>query len=312
MDMSKRIGSIVLNYEHYSGSDLYSDGEVEDELLDIVQNHDKTEFNSIIAKCNKWAIMYHLSELRSNIIEWVPISKEETVMEIGSGCGAITGTLANKAKKVTCIELSQKRSLINAYRNKNKDNVEILLGNLEDIEKSIIEKYDYITLIGVFEYGEAYISTENPYENFLRIISKHLKENGKIIIAIENKLGLKYWAGCKEDHVGRYFESIEDYPSAHGVKTFSKKELEEIIQSVGFNNYKFYYPYPDYKLPTTIYSDSYLPKIGELNNNMRNFDRERMIIFDETRVYDTIIKEKLFPIYSNSYLIVIEKEGVKG
>ena len=86
--------------------------------------------------------------------------------------------------------------------------------------------------------------------------------------------------------------------------------MEEIIQSSGFNNYKFYYPYPDYKLPTNIYSDSYLPRNGELNNNMRNFDRERMIIFDETRVYDTIIKEELFPIYSNSYLIVIGKGGI--
>ena len=113
------------------------------------------------------------------------------MLEIGSGCGAITGTLADKAKKVTCIELSKKRSLINAYRNKDKDNIEILVGNFEDIEKDIVEKYDYITLIGVFEYGEAYISSEKPYENFLKIISKHLKENGKIIIAIENKLGSK-------------------------------------------------------------------------------------------------------------------------
>lgn len=310
--MNEQIGNVILNYKYYSGNDLYSDGEVEDELLDIVQNHEEKEFNSIIAERKNWGIMYHLSHLRSNIIEWLPINKEETVLEIGSGCGAITGALSNKAKKVTCMELSKKRSLINAYRNKNKDNIEILLGNFEDIEKDIVEKYDYITLIGVFEYGEAYISSENPYENFLRTISKHLKEDGKIIIAIENKFGLKYWAGCKEDHVGRYFESIEGYPNTHGVKTFSKKELEEIIKLSGFDKYKFYYPYPDYKLPTNIYSDSHLPKSSELNNNMRNFDRERMIIFDESRVYETIIKEQLFPIYSNSYLIVIQKGGVKS
>lgn len=305
--MNEKIGNVILNYTHYLGVDLYSDGEVEDELLDIVKNYEEKEFNRIIAERNKWAIMYHLSHLRANIIEWLPITKEQTVLEIGAGCGAITGTLADKAEKVTCIELSKKRSLINTYRNKNRDNIEILLGNFEDIEKDIIEKYDYITLIGVFEYGEKYISSEKPYENFLKIISKHLKENGKIIIAIENKLGLKYWAGCQEDHVGKYFEGIEDYPNTHGVKTFSKKELEEIIYQSGFYNYKFYYPYPDYKLPTNIYSDTYLPKKGELNNNMRNFDRERMITFDETRVYDMIIKEKLFPVYSNSYLVVLEK-----
>jgi methylase of polypeptide subunit release factors len=308
--MNEKIGNVILNYTHYSGVDLYSDGEVEDELLEIVQNHKEKEFNKIIAERKKWALIYHLSHIRTNIVEWLPINKEQTVLEIGSGCGAITGTLSNKAKKVTCIELSKKRSLVNAYRNKEKDNIEILLGNFEDIEKGIEEKYDYITLIGVFEYGESYISSEKPYETFLKTISEHLNENGKIIIAIENKLGLKYWAGCQEDHVGRYFEGIEDYTNTNGVKTFSKNELEEIIQRSGFENRKFYYPYPDYKLPTNIYSDSYLPKEGELNNNMRNFDKERMIIFDETRVYNMIIKEGLFPVYSNSYLVVLEKGGI--
>ena len=30
-------------------------------------------------------------------------------------------------------------------------------------------------------------------------------------MAIENKLGLKYWSGCKEDHTGRYFEGVSKY-----------------------------------------------------------------------------------------------------
>ncbi|MBE6089738.1 MAG: class I SAM-dependent methyltransferase [Clostridium beijerinckii] len=307
--MSEKVGNVVLNYDHYSGIDLYSEGDVEDELLDIVQSNEERQFNNIIAERKKWSIMYHLSHIRGNIVEWLPISKKQTVLEIGSGCGAITGVLANKAKKVTCIELSKKRSLINAYRNRDKENIEILLGNFEEVERDIIEKYDYITLIGVFEYSESYILQKKPYVNFLNIIRKHLKNNGKVIIAIENKLGLKYWAGCKEDHVDRYFENIEDYTKTKGVKTFSRKELEEIMQESGFYNYKFYYPYPDYKLPTQIYSDSYLPKRGELNNNNRNFDKERIVTFDESKVYDTIIKEGLFPVYSNSYLIVIDEQG---
>lgn len=84
-------------------------------------------------------------------------------------------------------------------------------------------------------------------------------------------------------------------------------ELEEIAQRVGCNNYEFYYPYPDYKFPLVIYSDYYLPKIGDLKYNMRNFDRERMILFDETKAFDTIINDGLFPLYTNSYLMVIKK-----
>lgn len=307
--MNDKIGNVNLDYNNYSGVDLYSDGIIEDELLEIVKNHTKEEFNKIIAQRKKWPIIYHLSHIRSNIIQWLPITKENTVLEVGAGCGAITGTLSDMAKRVTCIELSKKRSLINAYRNKEKSNINILLGNFEDIEKNLTEKYDYITLIGVFEYSESYISDENPYEMFLKKIKSHLKENGKIILAIENKLGLKYWAGCQEDHINRYFEGIEDYTNTSGVKTFSKNELEKIIKKCEFKQYKFYYPYPDYKLPMSIYSDEYLPNEGELNNNMRNFDKERIITFDEIKVYNMLIKEKIFPLYSNSYLVVL---GVGG
>ena len=46
----------------------------------------------------------------------MPITKEDRVLEIGAGCGAITGTLAAKAGSVDCIELSRSRSLVNATR----------------------------------------------------------------------------------------------------------------------------------------------------------------------------------------------------
>ena len=101
--------------------------------------------------------------------------------------------VAQKAKNVTCIELSKKRSTINAVRNQECDNVEIMLGNFEEVEKHLTQKYDYITLIGVLEYAESYISEDNPYVTFITKIARHLKENGKIIIAIENKLGMKYF-----------------------------------------------------------------------------------------------------------------------
>ena len=55
-----------------------------------------------------------------------------------------------------------------------------------------------------------------------------------------------------------------------------------------------------------IYSDEYLPKVGELRDNRRNFDRERYLLFDESKAYDSIIKDGLFPIFSNSYLVVIQ------
>ena len=308
MENIEKVGNVKLNLSFYKGKDLYSDGLIEDELLEIVKKNPKEKYNEIIFEKSNWAVLYHLSEIRSHVIEWVPITKEDTVLEIGAGCGALTTILSEKSKKVTCIELSKKRSLINANRNKNKDNIEILVGNFQDIE--ISEKYDYITLIGVFEYAKSYINSERPYEKFLEIIKKYLKPNGKIIIAIENKLGLKYWAGCKEDHTGLYFEGLEGYPKTDVVRTFSKNEIHELLKESGFKNNEFYYPYPDYKLPNAIYSDDYLPKLGELDDNLRNFDADRLVLFNENAVFDSIIRANLFQELSNSFIIIssFEKE----
>lgn len=303
--MERRIGNVALNYEYYSGKDLYSDGDVENLLLDIVQNHPEEELERIVEESQDWTLLYHLSHIRRNIVEWLPIEQTDTVLEVGSGCGAVTGALAGKAGKVHCVELSEKRSLINAERNKEKENIEIFLGNFQEVEKAL-PSYDYITLIGVFEYGELYIDTDAPYHDFLRILKRHLKKNGKLVIAIENRLGLKYWGGCREDHSGIFFEGLEGYRDSAGARTFSKPEWTNILNEAGFTNISYYYPYPDYKFPLRIYSDEWLPHKGELNNNLNNFDRSRMVLFHETMVFDSLIADGLFPLFSNSFLMVVE------
>ena len=200
--------------------------------------------------------------------------------------------------------------MINAHRHKDFDNIVMHVGNFEEVEKDLNEKFDIITLIGVFEYAVSFMSTDNPYEDYLRVIKSHLGIGGKIVIAIENKFGLKYWAGCREDHTGLFFEGLEGYRNTNYARTFSKKELEKMFDNVGFAGWKFYYPYPDYKFPKNIYSDEHLPKIGELNygNTNTNFDRDRVILFDETLVYDNIIGDGMFPYFSNSFLVVLEGE----
>lgn len=294
-----------LNLTYYGGTDIYSDGEVEDRLLEIAKNNTEEQLNQVIANTHDWGILYHFSHIRQNIVSWLPITKEDTVLEIGSGCGAITGALAKNAKQVTCVDLSKKRSLVNVYRNDSYENIEVMVGNFKDVEPHL-PQYDYVTLIGVFEYGEAYIGGDTPYEDFLKIIKSHLKPGGKLVIAIENRWGEKYFAGCREDHFGMFFEGINGYPTDKGVKTFTRMELEAMFDACGMTKRTFYYPYPDYKLPRVIYSDDYLPKPGELRINNGNYDRDRFQVFNEDKVLDDIIREGVFDKFSNSYLIILE------
>jgi hypothetical protein len=180
--------------------------------------------------------------------------------------------------------------------------LEIIIGNLNDI---VFErKFDYVTLIGVLEYAGRFTTGKTPFKSFLTSIAQKLCTNGKLLLAIENKYGLKYWAGAREDHLGRVFEGIEDYPDYKGIKTFGKLELENMLAEVGFSQISFYYPMPDYKLPSVVYSDDYLPKISDTFDTVTpNFDQERYVLFNENLAYKSIIKNNQFPFFANSFLI---------
>ncbi len=305
----EKVGKVTLDLTHYGGRDLYSEGSAEDQLLEIVKKEPPERYNEMIAHMQSWNGLYHLSDTRGNIADFIPIHEGQKVLEIGAGCGAITGTLARKADKVTAIELSYKRSLINAYRNKDADNIEIKVGNLEDIEPDLGESFDYIFLIGVLEYAGSYITIPgmDPYLAMLRMLLPHLTQGGEIVVAIENKYGIKYISGCREDHTGKHYDGIEGYPDTDKVKTFSKSGLLELAKEAGLST-NFFYPFPDYKLPSVIFSDRRLPQPGELAGRARNFDSDRFIAFDEGKAFDEAIREGLFSELSNSFLVFMSIE----
>ena len=306
----ERVGGVTLNLNYYDGEDRYSEGVHEDILLDYVRKYDESSYEGLILGSRLWSVMYHLSKRRENIVSFLPIDKSMSVLEIGAGCGAVTGALSDMAGRVTCIELSRKRSLINAERHRDRENIDIIVGNFQDIEPELDERYDVITLIGVLEYAQSYIGGEQPYLTLIKRAASHLSENGRLVIAIENKYGLKYFAGCKEDHTGRFFEGLEGYPLTNGVRTFGREGLKQLLSDACMEA-DFYYPYPDYKLPFVIYSDERLPEVFELNRNLNNYDADRIVVFDEEKVFDELIKDGLFREFSNSFLIVASPMGKK-
>ena len=302
---TETIGKVTLDLSKYPGEDLYSDGAVEEELLKIARDLAPIEYPRVIDERGSWPVLYHFSKQRENIVEWLPITKNDKVLEVGSGCGAIAGALCEKAGSVTCVDLSRRRSRINAYRHAECDNLTIKVGNFADVEPELDRDYDFICLIGVFEYGISYVGGQTPFEDFLNIIKSHVKPGGRIVIAIENKLGMKYFAGCREDHMGTYFSGITNYVDGGHARTFSRKGLEKIFENCGVSDVHFYYPYPDYKFMTMLYSDKRLPGKGELSNNLRNFDRDRILLFDEKNAFDGVSEDGLFPVFSNSFLVIL-------
>lgn len=294
----------IWNEKFYKGTDVYSDGSIEDEILEIVCRDDYKEKKAELIG-DDFVLAYHLSAIRENILNWYPFSKNESAIEIGAGCGAITGMLCRKLGKVVSVDLSKRRSTINYERHKDYDNLEIIVGNFNDME--LEEQYDYVVLNGVFEYAISFTDSEKPYHDFLCHISRFLKPKGKFLISIENKLGLKYFNGAKEDHTGNYFLGLNDYHGNETVRTFSKTELEEILGDEGYTYTKFYYPYPDYKFPNEIFTEESMNS-NQYGRPYINIETGRYWLFDEYAVGKNLLKENVRNIFANSFLVEASKE----
>lgn len=94
--MTEQIGKVILDLSRYCGEDLYCDGAVEDELLDIVQNHTSEEYQQLIEQRGSWPILYHLSALRENIVDFVPMTKRDRVLEVEAAAAPSRAHLPEK------------------------------------------------------------------------------------------------------------------------------------------------------------------------------------------------------------------------
>ena len=56
---------------------------------------------------------------------------------------------------------------------------------------------------------------------------------------------------------------------------------------------------------SSIYSDTRLPDGSELTDNIRNFDMDRLLLFDEHEAYEGITRDGLYPVFANSFEVIV-------
>lgn len=299
-----------VNYDFYTGTDEYCDGSTENDVISYLKEYGEEGFDKIFEKDIRWPVYYHITPIRKNILKWYPFKENAEVLEVGAGMGAITNVLCERAAHVTAVDLSKQRTSAIIERCKDKENLELIVGNFNDIKFN--KKFDYITLIGVLEYAPLYTNSKDPFKTFLDHVKTLLKDDGKLLIAIENQMGLKYFSGAPEDHTGRIFDGITGYENKNGIRTFGKKELKEILENSGFKYTKFYYPLPDYKLPTKIFSDDYMPNEETIEDYRPYVANDNLgVLFDEKKVYKELIKNDMFQDMANSFFIEASSKEIE-
>ena len=244
--------------------------------------------------------LYHLSTVSQNLINWYPFNTKDTVLQIGGDLGELTQVFCNNCEKVVTIEPNIEKAKAIAKRYENRENLEIIVGNIDDI--ILEEKFSIITIIG-----------HNPkikLKDNIQKLERNLKENGKFIIAVDNKFGLRYFMGNPENILNKKFESLIGYNNEpEKIESFTKSSLEQIFNSIGYK-YTFYYPLPDYKMPNVIFSEKQKAKYNSIDKYNPYYKENSTIIANEIDVYREILKtdQQMFEFFTNSFLIILEKE----
>lgn len=280
---------------------LYEDESLEKKIYDTVC--EGQDYIEAIRENNYYPYHYFLSPIRHNLFQWYPFKKEGSLLEIGAGYGQLSSLFTKKLDHVVAVEDTQSKcNLIS----KRAEDATVLLSDFGDIQ--LDEKFDYIVLCNIFEYAKSFVESENPYVDYLNYLKGFLKEDGTILLAISNRLGLKYFAGYEEEHTNRLFNGINEYENEDYIRTFAKNELESIMLNAGFSNYKFFYPYPDHEFPELVNTDKLINEIPF--TGACEFSRERYLFFDENKMNMTLSKENLSQYFANSFLVEIRNSDM--
>jgi len=290
-----------------SSSVDYLDGAENDlyELISATQDLGSGT-DALMTQARNWPERYHLSPDRANVLRPLALPPGAKVLEIGSGCGAITRYLGESCAYVDALEPVFARARVARARTRDLPGVEVFVGELFDLPPG--PTYDVIVVIGVLEYVGAGRADFEPYRRFLREAATRLNEGGSLVLAIENRVGVKYLVGAPEDHTGRPFDSLVGYPHGTPARTFTRDQLVAMLAEAGLTS-SVLGAFPDYKLTRVLLTDRLVETSPALACGIPQFPSpdwsspvERQA--EEALAWRTMVDGGLAPHTPNSFLIL--------
>lgn len=274
---------------------------IDADIRKYIQTNGTDDYEAVIRSDNRWEVFFHLSDLRTGLFSWYDFKPGSSLLEIGGGFGALTGLFCRKCAQVTVVEKSLFRAEAICERYNAEERLTVYAGSIADLE--FTEQFDYIVLAGELETAGEGSRNPEVYAAYLKRILPLLKPSGILLLAVENRYGLKYFCGAAEPYTRVPFAGINRYTGSKEGRCFAKQELIELLADCGVKMPKFYYPLPDYKLPQLIYSDAYLPE-KNLNERLIPYYLDgKTLLANELELYNDVISNQVFTFFANSYLL---------
>lgn len=183
-----------------------------------------------------------------------------------------------------------------------KENTQVLhLGDSSCLEDVIEQQYDYIVAVHALE------TAKNPV-GFLTRCKEALKPDGKLLLVVDNRLGIRYFCGDRDLFTDRNFDGIENYRRVSYMdrgklegQTYDKTTIEQYLDVVGLANYHCFSVFPSIEAPQLLYAQDYLPEEELSIRYFPYYNHSDTVFLEEGYLYESLIKNGLFHAMANGY-----------
>lgn len=285
---------------------------VDKDILEYIKGENGTDYMSVLEGDSRFEVFEQLSDYRQGILGWYDFRPDGKLLELGAEFGALTELFCGKCGEVTAVEADFIRAEAVSIRCKNAKNLKVVCDDWQKYAQKLRDNFDYIVLAGGLEkVSEEFAAAEENSSNhtaLIKLLLERLKPKGRLFIALDNRMGLRYFCGESERYTKTPFAGINSARPQKGARLFSRQEILETVKLSGAKGIKLYYPLPDWRLPQLIYTDEYLPE-DNLNERLLVYHPDnKTLIADETELYSQVIKSGVFTFFANSFLLELSNE----
>ena len=228
-----------------------------------------------------------IQNIHTSIVRWYPFKPDSDIVYIGGEDAILCWLKEQYGKHVNSI------------------NPDIIFEN--SIES--VGKADYIVSIATPE------QIQNP-GILLSWMRTHLKSTGRLILGMNNRLGIRYFCGDRDLYTERNFDGIEDYFRAYKSpddrfvgRAYDRAQLTEMLTRAGFDDQKFYSVFSDLGNASFLFADGYVPNEELQIRIFPTYNSSSTVFLEEERLYTALLKNGLFHEMANAFLIECSLDG---
>lgn len=284
--------------------------EMDKDILNYIKSAEGKGFASVLEKDSRFEVFEELSDYGQGILGWYDFASDGSLLELGAGFGARTEVFCRRCGQVTAVEADSLRGEGVQIRCGNVEKLTVVQADWREYVLDLQDKYDYIVLAGGLEEVPedfAFGGLSGPAA-MVKCLLGLLKPEGRLFLAVDNRLGLRYFCGEPERHTGRPFAGINSSRLQDGKRLFSREEIMAVVREAGAKGLKCYYPLPDWHMPQLIYTDEYLPE-DNLNERLLVYHpQNKTLLVDEANLYSQVVRGGAFPFFANSFLLEVTNE----